>query len=99
MECQTRLYTTEQQILSRISVGGITRDSGIVGIRSATNSGDHPQTDGLVERINCTLRQMLAKVVIKKGRDWDKQLGAVLLAYRAAPHSSIGMSPFYLLYG
>ena len=42
---------------------------------------------------------MLAKVVIKKGRDWDKQLGAVLLAYRAAPHSSTGMSPFYLLYG
>ena len=85
--------------LSKISVGGITRDSGIVGIRSATNSGDHPQTDGLMERINCTLKQMLAKVVIKKGRDWDKQLGAVLLAYRAAPYSSTGMSPFYLLYG
>ena len=84
---------------SRISVGDITRDSGIVGIRSATNSGDHPQTDGLVERINCTLKQMLAKVVIKKGRDWDKQLGAVLLAYRAAPYSSTGMSPFYFLYG
>ena len=59
----------------------------------------HPQTDGLMERFNHTLKQMLAKVVIKKGRDWDKQLGAVLLAYREASHSSTGMSPFYLLYG
>ena len=41
---------------------------------------------------------MLAKVVTKNGRDCDKQLGTVLLAYRAAPHSSTGMSPFYLLY-
>ena len=51
-------------------------------------------TDGLVE-----VKQMLAKVVSKNGRDWDKQLGPVLLAYRATPHSSTNMSPFYLLYG
>jgi len=62
-------------------------------------SGGHPQTDGLVERFNHTLKQMLAKVVDKGGRNWDRQLGAVLLAYRATPHSSTEMSPFYLLYG
>ena len=71
----------------------------LLGLDQLPTSGDHPQTDGLVERFNHTLKQMLAKVVIKKGHDWDKQLGAVLLAYRAAPHSSTGMSPFYLLYG
>ena len=42
---------------------------------------------------------MLAKVVSKNGRDWDKQLGPALLAYRTAPQASTGQSPFFLLYG
>ena len=71
----------------------------LLGLDQLPTSGGHPQTDGLLERFNRTLKQMLAKVVIKKGHDWDKQLAAVLLAYRAAPHSSTGMLPFYLLYG
>lgn len=31
----------------------------------------HPQTDGLVERFNKTLKSMLKKVVDKDGRNWD----------------------------
>ena len=42
---------------------------------------------------------MLAKMVTKKGRDWDSLLGPVLLAYHATPHASSGMSPSYLLHG
>ena len=71
----------------------------LLGISQLPTSGGHPQTDGLVERFNRTLKQMLAKMVAKKGRDWDTLLGPVLLAYRATPHASSGMSPFYLLYG
>ena len=71
----------------------------LLGMRQLPTSGGHPQTDGLVERFNRTLKQMLAKVVSKNGCDWDKQLGPVLLAYRAALHSSTNLSPFYLLYG
>ena len=68
-------------------------------MRQLPTSGGHPQTDGLVERFNRTLKQMLAKIVKKGGHDWDELLGPVLLAYRATPHASSGMSPFYLLYG
>ena len=71
----------------------------LLGLRQLPASGGHPQTDGLVEWFNRTLKQMLAKVVSRNGRDWDKHLGPVLLAYRAAPHSSTNVSPFYLLYG
>ena len=42
---------------------------------------------------------MLSKIVSKGGRDWDDQLGAVLFAYRTAPHTSTGMTPFCLVYG
>ena len=71
----------------------------LLGINQLPTSGGHPQTDGLFERFNQTLKQMLAKMMTKKGRDWDVLLGPVLLAYRATPHTSTGMSPFYLLYG
>jgi len=71
----------------------------LLGMRQLPTSGGHPQTDGLVERFNRTLKQMLAKIVNKGGHDWDELLGPVLLAYRATPHASSGMSPFYLMYG
>ena len=35
----------------------------LLGLNQLPTSGGHPQTDGLVERFNCTLKQMLAKVV------------------------------------
>ena len=71
----------------------------LLGISQLPTSGSHPQTDSLVECFNRTLKQMLAKMVTKKGRDWDILLGPVLLAYRATPHASSGMSPFDLLHG
>ena len=62
-------------------------------------SGGHPQTDGLVKWFNCTLKQMLAKLVAKGGHNWDSLLGPVLFAYQITPHSLTGMTPFYLLHG
>ena len=35
----------------------------LLRLNQLPTSGGHPQTDGLVERFNCTLKQMLAKVV------------------------------------
>ena len=68
------------------------------GISQLPTSGGHSQTNGLVERFNRTLKQMLSKIVNNKGRNWDKLLG-VLFAYRSTPHQSTGETTFYLLYG
>ena len=59
----------------------------------------HPQTDGLVERFNQTLKSMLRKTVTTEGKDWDKMLPYLLFAYREVPQASTGFSPFELLYG
>ena len=59
----------------------------------------HPQTDGLVERFNQTLKAMLRKTATREGKDWDKLLPYVLFAYREVPQASTGFSPFELLYG
>ena len=71
----------------------------ILGVKQLPTSGGHPQTDGLVERLNRTLKSMLSKLVVKKGRNWDELLGPVLMAYKTTPQASSGESPFYLLYG
>lgn len=42
----------------------------------------HPQTDGLVERFNQTLKAMLRKAAIEEGKDWDKMIPYLLFAYR-----------------
>ena len=46
----------------------------IMGLTQLPTSGGHPQTDGLVKRLNRTLKAMLSKVVSKAGKDWDECL-------------------------
>ena len=59
----------------------------------------HPQTDGLVERFNQTLKAMLRRTVDQEGKDWDRLIPFLLFAYREVPQVSTGFSPFELLYG
>ena len=59
----------------------------------------HPQTDGLVERFNGTLKVMLKKTAVEEGKDWDRLLPYLLFAYREVPQASTGFSPFELVYG
>ena len=59
----------------------------------------HPQTDGLVERFNHTLKSMLRKTATEEGKDWDRLIPYLLFAYREVPQASTGFSPFELLYG
>ena len=71
----------------------------ILGLKQPPTSEGHPQTDGLAERFNRTLKNMLTKLVEARGKNWDRLLGPVLLAYRTTPHSSSGETPFFLMYG
>lgn len=59
----------------------------------------HPQTNGLTERLNRTLTDMLSMYVSDDHRDWDVALPYVTFAYNSSRHDTAGYSPFYLLYG
>ncbi len=71
----------------------------LLGIKSILTSVYHPQTDGLVERFNRTLKSMVRKFVKEDAKNWDKWLEPLLFAVREVPQTSTGFSPFELLYG
>ena len=71
----------------------------LLGIKGIKTTPYHPQTDGLVERFNRTLKTMLRRFVSQTGKDWDEWLPYLLFAYREVPQASTGFSPFELLYG
>ena len=59
----------------------------------------HPQCDGLVERFNRTLLNMLASCANDHPFDWEKHIRKVCMAYNSSIHSSTGHTPFYLMFG
>ena len=71
----------------------------LLQVKIIRTSPYYPQTDGLVERFNATLKLMLKKFVGRKGKDWDEYLPYLLFAYREVPQESTGFSPFELLFG
>lgn len=59
----------------------------------------HPQTNGLVEHLNGTMKQMIAMYTNDAADDWDEYLQAVMFAYNTAKQESTGMTPYSLLFG
>lgn len=59
----------------------------------------HPQSDGLCERFNRTMFQMLAAGGLELNDEWDTLLPFIVLAYNTSEQSSTLAPPFELVYG
>ena len=70
-----------------------------LGIEQVFTSPYHPQTNGMVERFNKTLKKMLAKMIANQQDDWDDHVPYVLGAYRMTPIPEQGVSPYELMFG
>ena len=64
-----------------------------------TTSSYNPQANGLVERMNHVLADMLSMYVNGTHTDWDAFLPFATFAYNTARQETTGFTPFYLLYG
>ena len=68
------------------------------GVTKSRTTAYHPAGDGLVERFNQFLLQML-RAYVQQQHDWEPYLPLVLYAYRTAVHAPTGVSPFELMFG
>ena len=71
----------------------------ILGIHKTRTTPYRPQSDGMIERANQTIENMLSAFVSTNKRDWDEHIPLLMLAYRAAVHESIGVSPAEMVFG
>ena len=62
----------------------------MTGIEQIRTSPYHPQTDGMVERFNATLKRLLRKLTQNSEVEWDLCLPYVLWSYRGTIHKTTG---------
>jgi hypothetical protein len=67
--------------------------------KHCTTTAYHPQTNGLTERFNKTMVDMLRKYLIDGYEDWEEMLGHVAFAYRHSVNSSTHETPYFLNHG
>eukprot|EP00731_Ephydatia_muelleri_P033154 Em0025g110a len=71
----------------------------LLGVVKTRTTPYHPQSDGLVERFNRTLLNLLSMAASENERDWDLHIPMVMMAYRTSVQESTGCTPFYLMFG
>ena len=71
----------------------------LLKIKHRFTTSYHPQTNGVVERVNREISKSLAILVNQEGLEWTKLLQSVAFAFRTSYHSVLGLSPYKLLFG
>ena len=71
----------------------------LLGIDKTRTTPFHPASDGMVERFNRTMENLLSTYVADDQHDWDLKLPCALMAYRATPHESTQCSPNLMMLG
>ena len=63
-------------------------------------SREHPQSDGLAERMVQTMKRALRKCLCDGGgEEWDELLPYIAMGYRMSKQKSVGYSPYFLMFG
>ena len=71
----------------------------LLQIKKSRTTPYHPQGDGLVERFNRTLLNMLATTTADSDLNWEQNVRAVCMAYNTSVQPTTGFTPYYLMFG
>jgi hypothetical protein len=106
IECLTNLvaqYGVPQRILSDQGRSFVSKDFQNFcvawNIKKSTSTSYHPQTQGLVERFNSTIVQILKRFVHERQDEWDTYLPMATYAYNTSVQRVNGVTPFEVIFG
>lgn len=71
----------------------------LLGVFKTRTTPYHPSSNGLVERYNKTLINMISSYVDRNQKDWDLNIKLLTSAYRASVHDSTGFTPNMVMLG
>ena len=71
----------------------------LAGVEKSRTTPYHPMGNGMVERFNQTLLNMLGTLENHKKEDWKSYVAPLVHSYNATKHPSTGYSPYFLMFG
>jgi len=71
----------------------------LLGVEIHFVSPYHPQSNGLCERLNGTIINMLASYTAENQKQWVHFIQKVVFAYNTSKHSATGFTPYFLAHG
>ncbi|OBZ81348.1 hypothetical protein A0J61_10603 [Choanephora cucurbitarum] len=70
-----------------------------LGIKKVNTSVEHPQSDGMVERMNRTIKAALSIYCEKKPEQWDAYLPFVTFGIHTTKLATTGKTPYEVMFG
>lgn len=70
----------------------------VLQINKTRTTSYHPQPDGMIERLNRTIKDILSKYISVNQTDWDKLIDGIVFAYNSTIHESTGMTPYKMVF-
>ena len=70
----------------------------MTGTEQRITSAYHPQSNGLCERQNRSIKDSLVKALEEKPKEWPNIIDGTLFAHRVSIHYSTKYSPFFQMY-
>ena len=71
----------------------------MLGMRKTRTCSFNPKANGTVEQLNATVKSLITAYIGENQNTWDNDLHLLMMAYRATPHASSGLSPNEMVYG
>ena len=94
--CPRRIHSDNAANFSGVLLAEVCR---LLGVEKSRCSAFHPEGNSKCERMMRTILGMLSKYLDANHDEWDVHIPLFMLGYRAKVHSSLGYSPYYLIFG